>query len=117
MADRAKYEEAIKKVLQDEELREKMNQDPAGTLEGLGIELTPEAREALRRGDAMPPETVAAWTRPLVNVATRGTKPVVQSAVLNVVLQEREPGERGARAEPVVEPETTIPTRKPEEEP
>jgi hypothetical protein len=73
-----KYAEAIRRLLTDDALQGKLEADPVGTLEGLGLELDDDARKALARGDAadlaVGPSAVVA---PLVRVITGGTRPVV----------------------------------------
>lgn len=76
------YAEAIRKVLSDSTVQKQLESDPVKTLEDLGFDLTPEAKQSLAAsGSAQAELGVAAVPAVLVRVATQGTRPAVQVAV------------------------------------
>jgi hypothetical protein len=77
-----RYSEAMRKVLTDPSVQKQLENDPVGTLENLGFDLTDEAKRELQtRGPTQPELGVAAIPAVLVRVATNGTRPAVSVVV------------------------------------
>ncbi|MEI9989611.1 MAG: hypothetical protein WDM86_06200 [Rhizomicrobium sp.] len=77
-----KYAEAMRKVFTDAAVQKKLEHDPVGTLEGLGFDLSADAKHKLKAGGAAQAELgVAAVPAVLVRVVTSGTRPAVSVVV------------------------------------
>ena len=76
-----KYAQAIRKVLTDTAVQQQLENDPIGTLEGLGFDLSDEARRELESGPVDLQTGIAAVPAVIVRVATNGTRPAVSVVV------------------------------------
>lgn len=81
-AGEKQYADAMRKVLTDTATQQQLEKDPVGTLEGLGFDLSDDAKKELRStGMAQAELGVAAIPAVLVRVATNGTRPAVSVVV------------------------------------
>jgi len=75
------YADAMQRVFSDPDIRRRLETDPIGTLEGLGFDLSDEAKAEIQAGPTTPELGVAAVPAVLVRVATNGTRPAVSVVV------------------------------------
>src|SRR5262245_43409610 len=82
------FADAIERIMFDRELTEAFFERPAETLEFLGVHVEDKERARLASDSlkaALAERSLGAvelsWTKPLVKVVTKGTKPVVSVAV------------------------------------
>jgi len=84
-----KYAEALQRLFSDAAVRKGLEDNPIDTLEGLGLNLSDDAKAELRAGGSAEPElAVAAVPAVLVRVATNGTRPVVRVVVSSSTVSE-----------------------------
>jgi hypothetical protein len=73
-----RYAEAVRRLLVDADLQKQLEDDPVGTLEGLGLNLSDDARRELETtGGAQVEYGEGLIVAPVVRVVTGGTRPVV----------------------------------------
>jgi hypothetical protein len=92
------FADALERIMFDPELTEAFYERPAETLEFLGVPVEDKERARLASAGLKaalagrsPGVEALSWTKPLVKVATKGTKPVVSVAVnvaVNTVVAE-----------------------------
>lgn len=105
-AGEEKYAKAMQKVLTDPAVQKKLEKDPIKTLEGLGFQLTDEARRELRAGGTIQAQLgVAAVPAVLVRVATNGTRPAVSVVVRSSTFAVTRGEARELRATPAAKTE------------
>jgi hypothetical protein len=79
----AKYARAMEQVFSDPDILVGLDEDPEGTLDKLGFDLSPEVRKQLAARERMPVTSeagVAAFVLPVVRVATSPAVRVVVSS-------------------------------------
>lgn len=88
--------QVIGKIFSDEKFAHALESNPEEALKQVGVHLSADQKSTLAKSRsetfALPPAGEAAipWTRPVVRVLTKGTRPVVQVAVRTILAAEKE---------------------------
>ena len=84
--------QVIGRIFSDEKFAQRLEKHPEEALREAGVSLSPEQKKSLAGKTehfTVPAsgEAAISWTKPLVRVLTKGTKPVVQVAVNSVIVK------------------------------
>jgi hypothetical protein len=85
----------VDRIFADEEFARAMDSDPEATLREAGVELGEPQLAGIRQvrrfevpDDLGDGQNAISWTRPVVQILTKGTRPVVNVVVNSVVVEE-----------------------------
>lgn len=83
-----RYTEVMQEILHDEKVRRDLEKDPIAALQGLGLDLSDEAKAELRSGPSTAELGLAAVPAVAVRVVTGGTRPAVSVVVRSSMLSD-----------------------------
>jgi hypothetical protein len=91
-----KFADVVDRVIADPKFAKTMQDDPTGALTSAGFRLTAAQKSALRNPRLVTGDEASArsWTRPVVRILTKGTRPVVSVAVNTVLAAQAAPSAR-----------------------